>query len=266
MKCFIAIPSVRDVEGGKFRRLGEWSQREAIIQIDSHAKAEIVSHGGANRQSALWIVSPFFLENETNATSLLLDNKKQQIHSDLAGIFFHPGITNTPGAKQIARLLESHRFLKPASPSIVAFTISGIRDYQVPCLSRVWNWLQQLPDGKETIEDAGLEALHAFFLRLMAQGRMDPLVRLAIRAQGILEGAISANVKEDFRQKLLSDLKAEKEWLLADPESKLVKAVQSFLDSDKWPENEQMLLTEFLDSARKYCEKAIGQSAGGCKS
>jgi hypothetical protein len=264
MSCFVAIPSVRDVDGGKFRRLGvgAWTQRESIIQIDHQAKPEIVAPDKVSPQSALWIVSPYFLEDESKAKSLFLDTPAQKIRNDLTGIFFHPGITNTPGPKQIADFLELRPYLGVAGSLIVAFTISGSREFQVPSLGRVWNWLQQLPDGKQVVEEAKLESLHADFLRLMAQGRMDPLVRMVIRAQGILETSVAEDVRTAFQAKLLDDLKYEKQWLLAAPESKLGKAVQALLQENGEAEATRgALLKDFLAAAREYCKKSSRQPA-----
>lgn len=264
MSCFVAIPSERDVESGSFRRLGvgKWDQLSEIIQIEIGGNTTIVAVENANSEAALWIVSPHILEDEAKGAKLFLESGKKGVRVELAGIFLHPGITNTPGQEQITRFLARYLYLKPVEHSIVAFTISGSREYRVPSLGKVWNWLQQRPDSNCCIDDAALEALGKDFLRLMAQGRLEPLVRMIIRAQGILEPSLADDVRTAFQTRLLDDLQYEKQWLLADPESKLAKAVQALLDADGQPQDGlDALLKGFLSEARLYCEKSSRQTS-----
>ena len=102
-----------------------------------------------------------------------------------------------------------------------------------------------------------LESLSADFLRLMAQGRMEPLVRMVIRAQGILEESLAQEARTAFKKEFLKNLKDEKQWLLANPESGIGRAVAAILKGNG--ESGEDLVKQFLIAAREYCEQFTGQ-------
>ena len=59
MSCYFAIPSVRDVEDGGFRRIGRWNQMEQVIRFDSDGSATLAFPANIDFTGVI-IVSPYF--------------------------------------------------------------------------------------------------------------------------------------------------------------------------------------------------------------
>lgn len=258
MSCYVAIPSLRDVEDGGFRRLGDdWNQTTEWIHVSANGAAARVEPEKV-QFSGLLIVSPYFFRDaEDKAKQHLF--KGDAVRSEVCGIFLHPGITNSPGGKEVSEFFQSYETLRKLEPKTVAFTVSGDLPYQVRCLGRIWRWLSKDNDGESNIpkSDAdSLDSLKPAFEALRSRGGRDVVVRVAILVQGLIDSEVSSDVKVEFGKRLSTFLERDGAWLLGNDRFKVPLAqIKSQIDGGAVsPESVKALLA----AGRDYCEEPKG--------
>lgn len=215
MSCFVAIPSRGDTRSAAFGLLGKpWNLKQELIHVGPNGSVTRLPRGFENVEtSGLVIVGRPILSMQYD------DARKFFSSSEVQGIFFHPGRTNTPGNKQIADYLNTLNIKLADSmrSKTVAFTHSGDQNFQVGFLQLVWSWLATNEDGQTQIHGLDWNSLSDAYQKLRQKSVRDPLVKLGVIAQGCIEQKITQEVRGEFSRKLLNFLEIEGDWIAHDP-------------------------------------------------
>jgi hypothetical protein len=167
--------------------------------------------------SGLQILSPAFLSGNTAKAKALLLIKEKTVKVEIDGIFLHPGLTNTPGSKEVGDFLERlPKDLKAIGSKIVAFTHSGDSTHQVHCLHGVWEWLARDEDAQTSVPTFDYESLIQDFRRLRRSGNVDLLVELSVLAQGCVDAQVAKGARSGFADKLKKQFEGNASWLKQD--------------------------------------------------
>ena len=247
MSLFVAIPSRLDISKG-FSRLKFWKQNSEWIFVAGNGMAKKAAWD-SSVESGLVLVSLAYLEQCPTPDAAL------QLVEKAAGVFIHPGGTDTPNFAHAERALQKvHADLRyKMLAKTVAFTRSGAGDHQVKPLTNIWKWMSNdAGDGSEDIIPGfDLTNIEREFGKLRGKQGRDAIARVCLLAQGSLDAEVTEAARSKFAEELKAFLNGEGSWLRR--EDQFGNTASALLESDV---NKQTI-ENFLKAVRlRFGEKA----------